>query len=768
VLIGVDDAHLLDDVSASLVHQIALDGIASLIVTVRSGERAPDAITAIWKDGLLERLELQPLSQRQTVQLVEAVLPGPLESHGAVRMWTASSGNALFLRQLVEGELEAGHLQAVAGVWRWAGDLAITPRLTELLDARVGRLPARLQRVAELLAFGEPLGVHLIDYLVGGGAAEDAERRGLITVESDRSRFEARLVHPLYAEVVRPRTGAVAARRIYGQLAAALAATGTRRAGDLLRLAVWTLETDAEPDAAMLTEAARRATVLADLGLGERLARAAVRAGAGLAAARTLGYTLSLQGRAGEAEEVLAGLSLRGVTDDQLVEVTVARAANLCWSLDRPIEAELLLHDAQEVVAAPAGRDELGAVDSFYRLLRNKPVEALRKAQVICDSTTSDLAVIWSAGVMVAASAVIGRRTPTSVVEHARAVAARSAEAGALRVGLSWAEVMAHRLSGDLEKAEDCVRRCAEPTEHDGWGHPRTTLLLGQVALDRGQVRTALRWFRESAAGFSDGRFAEWRFESLFGLTQALAMAGDAHSARESLAVTAAAYRPSVELFLPQLHLAEAWVCAAEGVLTQAVVFARQAAVVAAEAGQLAVEGIALHTAVCFGDRTAAGRLSELAVQVDGPRVSAAAAHASALADDDGAALDSVSARLQRIGALLLATDASAQAVTAHRRHNHGRDATMAWTTARRLADACQGAHSPALTAAARPLPLTDREREIASLIAYGLSNKQIAERLVVSVRTVEGHIYRACTKLDITDRSTLAVAVDPPRRLHR
>jgi len=86
----------------------------------------------------------------------------------------------------------------------------------------------------------------------------------------------------------------------------------------------------------------------------------------------------------------------------------------------------------------------------------------------------------------------------------------------------------------------------------------------------------------------------------------------------------------------------------------------------------------------------------------------------------------------------------------------------LAWTTASRLADACQGAHTPALTAAARPLPLTDREREIASLIAYGLSNKQIAERLVVSVRTVEGHIYRACTKLDITDRSMLALTVDP------
>lgn len=53
-------------------------------------------------------------------------------------------------------------------------------------------------------------------------------------------------------------------------------------------------------------------------------------------------------------------------------------------------------------------------------------------------------------------------------------------------------------------------------------------------------------------------------------------------------------------------------------------------------------------------------------------------------------------------------------------------------------------------------------------MVAEGLTNKAIADRLSVSVRTVEGHIYRACIKLDVPDRAMLAAAISAtqiPRR---
>ena len=239
-------------------------------------------------------------------------------------------------------------------------------------------------------------------------------------------------------------------------------------------------------------------------------------------------------------------------------------------------------------------------------------------------------------------------------------------------------------------------------------------------------------------------------------LTGALGMAGDATSARQTFMEMTAMWHPTYVLLEPEVRLAHAWVAAAEGSISEAIALAGQAAEVAASQDQPAVEMVALHTTVCFGDRIVADRLTQLATQVDGPRASAAAAHAAALAADDAAALHAVLVRLQQMGALLLAADAAAQAAAVHTRQGWRGSAHIPASRAHHLAQACEGAYTPALAALAAPLPLTRREREIVTLAAGGLSNREIAKKLVVSVRTVENHLYRAGTKLGTTDRTEL------------
>jgi DNA-binding NarL/FixJ family response regulator len=53
---------------------------------------------------------------------------------------------------------------------------------------------------------------------------------------------------------------------------------------------------------------------------------------------------------------------------------------------------------------------------------------------------------------------------------------------------------------------------------------------------------------------------------------------------------------------------------------------------------------------------------------------------------------------------------------------------------------------------------LTEREREMVTLVAHGLSNEDIAARLTLSPLTVKTHINRAMSKLDVRDRAQLVV----------
>jgi DNA-binding CsgD family transcriptional regulator len=240
-------------------------------------------------------------------------------------------------------------------------------------------------------------------------------------------------------------------------------------------------------------------------------------------------------------------------------------------------------------------------------------------------------------------------------------------------------------------------------------------------------------------------------------LATALGMAGDAVGARAALVRADAARHPAVRALEPQFWFARAWLCAAEGVTSDAVRCARRSGALAAESGQFAVEVLARHAAVTFGDRGQSARLAELAQQVDGPRATAVAAHASAWACQDHLGLLAVADQFEAAGLMLAAAEAAAQAESLARRRLDPVATLVAAGRASELLAACAGARTPALVGAARPLPISDRQREIAVMVAGRMSNRAIADRLGVSVRTVEGHIYHACVKLGVPNRAALA-----------
>jgi DNA-binding NarL/FixJ family response regulator len=766
VIVGVDDAHLLDELSAVLVHQLVLRRAATVVLTLRTGEIAPDAVTAIWKDGHLTRLELQPLSEVETAALVEAALGGPLDSAAARRLFTITRGNALYLRQLVDGEVEARRLRQVAGVWGWSGQLELAPGLVELLSARIGQLPDGQRDVVDVLALSEPLGVPLLVRLTDASAVEQAEARGLVEVYPDGRRLQARLAHPLYGEVQRARMGQLQARRLRGRIACALAGTGGRRAGDTLRRALLSLDSDLEPDPLLLTNAGRCATELGDLALAERVTRAAVAAGGGFEPRLLLGNALAWSGQGTEADSELTALSALACTDAQRVQAVIPRLHALAWTLRRPAEAELALDAIVSSISDDAAALELAGARSILDAYLGRSVQGAETAAGVLVHPACSPAATQMAGLgLAAACSGLGRLD--GIDEALRRIDAR---ADSFEIGLHQAAAAAVwwlrglLLGGLLDRADQAARRYREWCQDSpGPGDVFTGFMCGAVATSRGQVKTAARWYRQSIASIQGVDPGGLSFLGLMALASALGMAGDATSARQIFVEMRAVWHPTFVCLDPEMRLAETWVVAAEGSVSEAVALAGQAAEVAASQHQPAVEVLALHTAVCFGDCTVADRLAALATQVDGPRAGAAAAHAAALAADDGPGLLDASIRFEKMGALLLAADAAAQAAVLHRARGTAAQAAFAGARAISLAERCEGARTPALLAGTFPLTISTREREVATLAATGLSNKQIAARLHVSVRTVEGHIYRACVGLGVTDRTALAALLTDP-----
>lgn len=85
-------------------------------------------------------------------------------------------------------------------------------------------------------------------------------------------------------------------------------------------------------------------------------------------------------------------------------------------------------------------------------------------------------------------------------------------------------------------------------------------------------------------------------------------------------------------------------------------------------------------------------------------------------------------------------------------------ESMLAPSVTRRLIEEFTSSLSPAVVAPERLDVLTERERDVVRLVAKGLTNQEIADRLIMSPLTAKTHVSRAMTKLRARDRTQLAV----------
>jgi len=719
MVLGVDDAHLLDGLSAFVVHQLAQSGGVRLVVTMRTGGEGPDAVTALWKDGLLTRLDLEPLSAAATRELIESTLGGPVDARSSARFRKLTGGNTMFLRQLLSDQIAAGRVRESAGVWMWDGDVAVSASLSDAVVRQMGRLSPGVALVVDTLSQCEPLAVDVLCDVVRRRDLSVAESMGLVNVERTGGGLTARLAHPLFGELRRASAGEMYLSGIRGRLATRLARDGDADMQTTVRRALLRLESDLDPEPELYLESARHAMTLLDLDLADRFATAATQAGApGAAGVRAM--NLVLLGRGEQAETALCDMADAALPDGH--HWATVRAANLIWMLGKPQAAAVIL-------------DGLAHPNSKTRETPAQTAERLA-VQACLDAVSARCGI---------------------AAERARAALEFEALSGFHAMMASLALIMAMGALGEVDELADVAGQALRRATTSFQAYANLALLLGNADLARGAVADAARLVHEALAGAERHAVTTGlRAASYFALAEAHAKLGQPAEANDAVTGARSCVPPDFLFMHTALSLAGGWAMAASGRLREAVTSAHEAAQLAHDRSQPTHELVCIQAAAQWGDASRAARARELARALSLPLADAVASHAESLLAGDGEGLLAASSAYRRIGDRAAAADAAAQASVAFDESQQHRRGLYAAALAKELADKCGGLCTPALRTRGG-LKLSGRQRDVVELVVVGLSNRQIAEKLVMSVRTVEGHVYRACQLVGAQSREELA-----------
>ena len=755
----IDDIHLLDPTSITLVAQLLAAGLVFLICTVRSDEPVSDVVTALWRDYRVLRVDLEPLDRTSVDELLQLVLGGPVEGTAVADLWEVCEGNALFLHELVMGALDGGSLVEVDGVWRLERLDPGVDRLIEIVERRLADVEGPARELLDLLALCQPLSLTDAEDRCGAAGVESLERSGLITLSAQRRRQVVTLAHPLHAEVLRRALPRTRARRLTIGQAELIEARGARRREDPLLVATWRLDALGHADAALLVEAARIARYAQDFVAVERLARHAHEDEPTAFAALLLGEALYELAQFEESDTVLA--AARSYPMDPATELLLAstRSKNLFWGLLEPDRALGVLIDARSRLSAVEATDELVAEEASIHTFSGRPVEALALLDDIRGQDDLRTRVV-RAWILAPALTAVGRCGEAASVAE-RGFVDHLELGDQLAIAHPGSHIVAQAFAltdaGRLSEAEKLAQAGYDITVSDRSliGQIWFTLNLGRVASLQGRTVTARRWYLEGVGLARATNFRGPLRLALAGLAMARALQGDREAARADIAEMDS-LAPFAFLHAEQ-EMARAWVAVVEGDLAYAENVLAAAAADAAEHGAALSEAKVLHDLARLGGAgLVAARLSALAEEIDSDLIGAAARHGRALASGDAGELSGVAEDFEALGALVLAAEAATAAGEEWKRRGEQRRARAMAERAALLVAQCEGTRTPGLVAGDSLVPLSPREREVASLAADGLASKEIAERLFLSVRTVNNHLQRAYTKLGVTSRAEL------------
>jgi DNA-binding CsgD family transcriptional regulator len=810
LVIVLDDVHWADKPTLLLLQHVArglTDERLLLLVNARVAEqRHGDLLTRLLREPLTTQIHLRGLAAPAIRQQLTSVVGHEVADRNVAEVQSLTGGNPFFVG-------EVGRAMAAAGAGGRSAPVTRTVR--DAIGDRLGQLSQECVRFVQAAAIvGREFAVPVVSTMVelpavsGLNLVDEAERAGL--VEAGSAPHEYRFVHALVGDAIEAGLASPQQVHLHRLAADALERHYAHRLGphlfDVARhWAEAAVEGDTGRAAAWIRRAGEEAMRQLAYEEGARLFRQALHIGGAdlsddercsllLAAGRALHLSADLGGRLDaclEAAEVARTMSRPDLVAEAALVMEAAghpgfdiATRRLCEealaALDpeptalrarltaRFVETFIFLRDLEDV--APASEQ---ALDMATRCGdRLALIAALRARQLVCSGPD-------------------GLEERMRLAERMLALSREAADPQAEMWARLW-QIDASLERGDLARVG---------TEIDA------------LALCAQQVRGPLARFEvlrcRAVLAQAQGRFADARLlerdaftvlappdhDLRFTFRSALSTSVGHHLGHDAASLAAAGCAGAPEEHAQMLGLigrvAGAHALVSAGKLDTAGAMYRSAGPVSGWQPPphvvLCAYTSGLVAAVALGESADVAVLHDLLEPYRGHHVASGttamvylgpvelrlgiAAHHLGRLDDAVRELEQAEQACARNGAAGFRVEAQYELAAVLARRAAPGDAERArslLTTAGRAAGSLGMAPFAAkiseltrqLAEAAEPIPLTRRERDVAELVAQGLTNREIAERLFLSERTAENHVQHILAKLNVSNRSQVAVWV--------
>jgi DNA-binding CsgD family transcriptional regulator/tetratricopeptide (TPR) repeat protein len=775
-VILLDNAGALDELSTGVLLNLLQTRTARLIATVQRTTDLPPDFYWLITSGRLAEVRLANLTEVETLEVLQGVLGQRVSSALANQMHQLVGGSPTLLQAVVSEQIERGNLVLSGSVWTLLDEVVLDGRtaLEDIVRARYARESPLAREVIDVLSCARTMPLARLARMYGPAVIADMEDAGQIVIDRT-DRHLVSLGDRYLGDIVRNWLSVERRLELRDKVPGHQQhELGELTVEDLLAYAAWTHDCQAQLAPAHALAAASAAVKLFD-------PKFALKCASGLNPGdrewaegqlqKSAAYLqLGLPHQAMAALDDVSQTQVNALGADAFAEFVAAKADCMAWLEDRAGMVPELIRQARIRLrelsgAGPAARpDELSRAALCLDLCEFnylsfigefQPMMERLKAAAAADVDDIDPVYrLRTSLILMEALCMTGKELEARTLM--REIGGQMGEwshVPRIRENFAWRSFNVLLLSGHWRQSIDMLKDASGRAGHGlHSGSAATDLAVGLAYVYAGRGYMAL--------------------DPLLAAIAQLEVRSSLHSLRQAYAAAAFAYAQTGNSMQASVYLDRAR--SADGparfVISSSTEFcmdmasrwlgdpeAKDRLVRSAEAhfkkGRYTLAGICMLGATVNGTAKdfhfmediaglRQGPLAELSRTIAiGSRKKNAAIMLEAAEQAVALELDAVQARC----AALAFDFAKAAGMTG--------TANVAYSMLESLSDSVPAL--PVLPRNKGPL-LTDRERQIATLAGNGVSNKDIALEIGISVRTVEGHLYQVFTKLGVSSRSDL------------